>query len=275
MIKACVTGSNGFIGRAMFNELENQGVIPIALEKWIFERARWQDRLVEYLHDMQPDVVFHIGACSDTQNFDVNEMMKLNVEATIIIADWCEFKNIPLIYSSSASIYGTKGTPETLYSWSKFLGENHVKKCGGIALRYFNVFGSNERHKGKMSSIACQSFYKNLNHEEVKLFPNNASRDFVYIKDVVSANIHAWKTYETHKGGHFDVGTGVSRTFEDVLHTMKIPYSYTSSNDIPNNYQIFTEADENKFLKDWKPKWFLEEAIEHYKAMLELTTAII
>jgi len=130
MIKACVTGSNGFIGRAMFNELENQGVTPIALEKWIFERARWQDRLVEYLHDMQPEVVFHIGACSDTQNFNVNEMMKLNVEATIIIADWCEFKKVPLIYSSSASIYGTKGTPETLYSWSKFLGENHVKSVG-------------------------------------------------------------------------------------------------------------------------------------------------
>ena len=272
MKNICVTGNNGFIGKALANELSSQGHIVSGLEKWIFDRARWQDRLHEYLVDTEPEVVFHVGACSDTQNLDVNEMMKLNAEATFIIADWCQFKGIPMIYSSSASIYGKSGTPETLYAWSKYLGEQYVRKCGGISLRYFNVFGNGESHKGKMASVAYQSFLKNSMGEEFKLFPNGATRDFVYIKDVISANIHAWQTFDFHKSGSFDVGTGQSRSFEDVLNIMGIPFTYTSEDDIPNNYQIFTQADESYFLKDWKPLWFLEEALEHYKTMLRLAS---
>ena len=107
--------------------------------------------------------------------------------------------------------------------------------------------------------------------EEFKLFPNGATRDFVYIKDVISANIHAWQTFDLHKSGSFDVGTGQSRSFEDVLNIMGIPFTYTSENDIPNNYQIYTQADERYFLKDWKPLWFLEEALEHYKSILKIS----
>ena len=270
--KICITGNNGFIGRALFNEIFKRGDIPLGVEKWIFDRVRWQDRLHEYLVNLNPDVVFHVGACSDTQNTDVTEMMKLNVESTMIIADWCQFKKIPLIYSSSASCYGTKGTPETLYAWSKYLAEKFVMKCGGVCLRYYNVYGMDETEKGKMASVANQSYHKNRNGEKVYLFPNKPTRDFVYIKDVVSANLFALDNYELHQGGHFDVGTGESRTFEDVLDLMGIPYEYTDETKIPENYQTYTCADSYRFMKGWKPEWDLERGIDNYKAMLQLST---
>lgn len=270
MTKVCVTGNNGFIGRALYNKINELGYITLGLEKWIFERVRWQDRLHEYIVNLNPDVIFHVGACSDTQNSDVNEMMKLNVESTMIIADWCQFKKIPLIYSSSAACYGTKGTPQTLYAWSKYLGEQYVLKCGGIALRYFNVYGMNESHKGKMASIAYQSFTKHGRGEEVQLFPNKPTRDFVYINDVVSANIHAWQNYEVMHGGMFEVGSGESRSFEDMLDIMKIPYTYLEQSHIPENYQEYTCSDPKKFLKGWNPEWNLERGVDNYKALLNL-----
>ena len=268
MIKVCITGHNGFIGRALFNEMDKLGHIALGLEKWIFERERWQDRLHEYLVNLNPDVVFHVGACSDTQNNDVNEMMKLNVESTMIIADWCQFKKIPLIYSSSAACFGTKGVPETLYAWSKYIAEQYVTKCGGIALRYFNVYGMSESHKGKMASIAYQSYIKQKKGEQVLLFPNNPMRDFVYIKDIVAANLHAWQNYDLHKGGMFHVGSGYARSFEDVLDILKIDYNYTTKDEIPNNYQLYTCADTHRFLKGWEPKWKLEDGLQDYLAML-------
>lgn len=271
MKKICVTGNHGFIGRAIFNEIEKAGDIPLSLEKWIFDRVRWQDRLHEFLVNLNPDAVFHVGACADTTNRDVHEMMTLNVEATMVIADWCQFKKIPLIYSSSAACYGTMGLPETLYAWSKYIAEKFVSKCGGVSLRYFNVYGMGEQHKGKMSSIAYQSFLAKREGRKMKLFPNKPTRDFVYIKDVVSANLHALENYDLHKGGYFDVGTGDSRSFEDVLDLMGVDYEYTDESEIPENYQTWTCADEYKFLKGWNPEWKLEKGLDNYKAMLEVS----
>lgn len=272
MMKICVTGNKGFIGKALQDELERRGHIVLGLEKWIFDRVRWQDRLHEYLVNLSPDVVFHVGACSDTQNHNVSEMMKLNVESTMIIADWCQFKGIPIIYSSSASCYGSKGEPETLYAWSKYLGEQYVIKCQGIALRYFNVYGSNESHKGKMSSVAFQSYMKNKHGEKVELFPNKPLRDFVYIEDVIDANIYAWKNYETTRGMYYDVGYGSPRHFEDVLNIMGIPFTYTNEDKIPPNYQEYTCANPSKFMKYWSPTWDLERGLHHYMDMLKVTT---
>jgi ADP-L-glycero-D-manno-heptose 6-epimerase len=272
MKKICVTGNHGFIGRALFNEIEKMGYIPLGVEKWIFDRVRWQDRLIEYLVNLNPDAVFHVGACSDTQNKNINEMMVLNVETTMILADWCQHRNIPLIYSSSAATYGTRGEPETLYAWSKYLAEIYVTKCRGIALRYFNVYGMDESHKGEMASLAYKTFLSNRKGEKMKLFPNSPTRDFVYIKDIVSANIHALNNYDLHRGGRWDVGTGESRLFEDLVTLMGGEYEYLSEDKIPDNYQTWTCADEYKFMKGWTPEWKLEKGIENYKALLELST---
>jgi len=269
----CVTGNNGFIGKALQTELERQGHTVKGLEKWIFDRARWQDRLIEYLVDMNPEVVFHVGACSDTQNKDINEMLMLNVHSTNIIASWCQHRGIPIIYSSSAAIYGTKGSPETLYAWSKFLGEEFVIKSKGVALRYFNVYGPGEMHKGNMASIAHQSYKKHQLGEEVMLFPGQPVRDFVYIKDVVDANLYAWQHYNEFKGGWFDVGTGEPRTFENVLEIMDIPFKYKFKFEMPDNYQMFTKAD--LFMPGWEAKYNLEKGLEEYKAMLSLSSVHI
>jgi ADP-L-glycero-D-manno-heptose 6-epimerase len=271
MIKVCVTGNKGFIGKEVQRELERSGKIVVGIEKWIFERDNWQKNLNEYLSGINPDVVFHIGACSNTQNQNVSEMLKMNTESTFIIADWCKAKNIPLIYSSSASVVGSKGEPETLYAWSKYLGERYVINCGGVALRYFNVYGSYEYDKGKMASIACQAYNKWKFGERMLLFPQRPTRDFVYIKDVVSANLFAWENYEQLKANWYDVGTGESRAFEDVLNIMNIPFDHVVDAYIPPNYQFFTQADPNRFMSGWTPKFNLEEGLKQYLIDLKVT----
>lgn len=269
--KICVTGDKGFIGRALKNELERLGYIVLGLESWIFDRVRWQDRLHEYLVNLSPDVVFHVGACSDTLSTDVNNMMKLNVESTHIISDWCQYKGIPFVFSSSASVYGNGQHPENLYAWSKYMAEQYVTKCGGISLRYFNVYGMDERAKGNMASMIYQIFEKNKNGEEIKLFPNKPTRDFVYVKDVVSANIFAWKFYSQLKGSYYDVGTCESRSFEDICNALNVKYTYTSEENVPKGYQMFTEADQRKLMIGWHADYNLEKGIEDYLHALRLT----
>jgi ADP-L-glycero-D-manno-heptose 6-epimerase len=109
----------------------------------------------------------------------------------------CKSKNIPMVYSSSAANYGTNNEhPSNLYGWSKYAAEDYVINNGGIGLRYFNVYGPGEQNKGKMASVAFQMNEKRKNNEEIKLFPKSPKRDFVYVKDVISANIYAFKNYE-------------------------------------------------------------------------------
>ncbi len=271
----CVTGDAGFIGSAIKKELIKRGYEVFGLEKWIYQRVRWQDRLHEYLVDKNPDAVIHVGACSDTQNQDVTEMMKLNAESTFIISDWCQFRKIPMIYSSSASVYGNNNSPETLYAWSKYLGEQFVIKCGGLALRYYNVYGLDESHKGKMASVIYQSFLKSRRGEKVSLFPLMPMRDFVYINDVVSANLYALENYETLKGGWYDVGTGTARSFEDIMTIMNLKYDYLPKTNIPKLYQHFTQADERRFMKGWKPEYDLKRGVTEYLDLLKLSIPMI
>lgn len=268
-MKILVTGNKGFIGAALQRRLEEMAHEVVGIEEWIFDRVRWKDRLTDYLHDIRPEVVFHVGACSDTQNTNLTYMMERNVESTFLIAEWCEFKEIPFIYSSSASVTGSKNIPETLYAWSKKLGEDFANRCNGVSLRYFNVYGNGEQHKGKMASMIYQSFMKHKNGEEVKLFPKKPLRDFIYIEDVVNANIHACENYDLLKGCWWNVGTGYAYSFEDVLNHLNIPFTYTTEDEIPANYQFFTEADPRYFMRDWKAKWSLKDGISDYVKILK------
>lgn len=276
MEKICVTGNKGFIGKALATELEKkEGIVVIGIEDWIFEREPWRLRLKEYLESINPDAVFHIGACADTLNNNLDYMMSRNVESTMIIADWCKNKDKPLIYSSSAAVEGTKGFPETLYAWSKYLGEKYALSCNGIALRYFNVYGSYEAHKGRMASMAYQAYKKHKWGEKVLLYPKKPYRDFIYIKDVVAANIHALENYQTLKGSWYHVGTSEINSFEDVMDAMNIPFDYTLEEKIPYNYQYLTQADISKFLTGWKPTYNLKRGIEEYLSLLKVETVDI
>ncbi|NBU82572.1 MAG: NAD-dependent epimerase/dehydratase family protein, partial [Flavobacteriaceae bacterium] len=213
----------------------------------------------------QPDAIFHIGACSDTLNTDLEFMMERNYLSTKWLVDWCKQNGKKIIYSSSAAIYGVDGSkPSNLYGWTKMLGEDYVVANGGIALRYFNVYGPGEEHKGKMASMVSQI----LNSENVKLFPNKPKRDFVYVDDVVRANFYALDYYEVLKGKWYDVGTTQSVEFEMICEILNKPYEYKNESEIPNGYQFNTKATFNNLMGGWQPIVDINEGIHKLKSYI-------
>lgn len=268
MKELIVTGTLGFIGKNLMEELKKDNIV-YQINEDIFDETNWVSFLKTKLEQINPDGIFHVGACSNTLENDVNYMMTRNYEFTKILSDYCFDKQIPLIYSSSAANYGTNNLyPSNLYGWSKYVAEDYVLQNGGVALRYFNVYGPGEEHKGKMSSVAYQMYVKHKNNEEIKLFPLNPKRDFVYVKDVVNANITAFNNYEESGYDYYEVGSGEARTFEDVLNLMEIPFTYTSEDEIPVGYQFRTESNKKKWLKGWSPLFKLEDGLKDYKDYL-------
>lgn len=271
MKKILLTGANGFIGSQLKIELSKDGenIIHMLTED-IFIQEDWIDYLKLMLMSISPDVIFHVGACSDTLEQDVNYMMKLNFECTKILMDYCKKYDVPMIYSSSAANYGTNNSyPSNLYGWSKYVAEQYVISNGGVGLRYFNVYGPGEENKGRMASVAFQMYQKDLNGEKIFLFPKKPSRDFVYVKDIVDANLYAWENYDSAHGKFYEVGSGESRTFEDVLSIFGIRFSYLDESQIPNGYQFYTCSKPELWMDGWFPQWNLEKGLKDYKSYLE------
>lgn len=272
MAKILVTGYKGFIGSKLYSHYYS-GISyeVIGLSSEYLEKDDWDTRLINFLNTNKPNIIFHVGACSNTLETDVNYMMIRNVESTKLIVDWAVYNKAKIIYSSSAASYGVNNRyPTNLYGWSKYIGEQYVTLNGGIALRYFNVYGPGEEHKGNMASVAYQMYRKDIDKDEpVRLFPKSPKRDFIYIDDVISANIYALEHYDEFKGNFFDVGSGIARTFEDVLDNLGISYYYTPEDKIPHGYQFYTCSDVTKFMKFWRPRFTLEEGIKRYKKYLD------
>lgn len=269
-MKYLVTGSKGFIGRNLINYLSNKNIISFDDE--IFNVNFWDKNLINYLDINNPDVIFHIGACSDTLESDVNFMMIRNYEATKILTDWAKKNNKILIYSSSAANYGENNNyPSNLYGWSKYVSEDYVISNGFIGLRYFNVYGPYEQHKNKMSSIINQVYFFNKKNpnKHFKLFLGNPKRDFVYVDDIISANIFAFENFINLKGKYYEVGFGESRMFEDILKILNIKFEYDLEKNIPKGYQFYTCSSKNKWMPNWKPKYNLENGIKKYLLYLE------
>ena len=264
-----LTGSLGFIGKNLKERLISQDINVVQVNEDIFDEKNWRGKILNLLDKNKPEVVFHVGACSDTLETRVNYMMTLNFESTKLLMDWCEKNNAKMIYSSSAASYGTDNlNPSNLYGWSKYVAEQYVISKGGVGLRYFNVYGPKEEHKGVMASVAYQSYIKKQNGVEIKLFPKNPTRDFVYVKDVVDANLFAVENYDSVKGNWYDVGSGESRTFEDILRCLDIPFTYHSEDKIPKGYQFYTCSNKNNWMKNWEPKYNLERGLVEYKEYL-------
>jgi ADP-L-glycero-D-manno-heptose 6-epimerase len=263
-MKILLTGYKGFIGQNILKTVEQEH------QCFLIEK----DSVEEYLNNIHTleivvemcDVILHNGAISDTSNENYKEVMFYNVYFTKKLIEISKKYNKKIIFASSASIYGNSNYPQNLYAWSKMISEDYGRAFypeGFTALRYFNVYGPYEEHKGNMSSVAYQAWkhlVKMNNNDLFSLFPKKPKRDFVYVKDVVSANLKAIES----PSGVYDVGSGDARTFEDVLNLIDIPYTYTSEDIIPHWYQFFTQSDKDKWLPNWNPKYNLEGGCKDY-----------
>jgi ADP-L-glycero-D-manno-heptose 6-epimerase len=266
-----VTGTSGFVGSRLVERLKSQNKEVIEIDEDYFFTENWMRTLRTFLDSKKPEAIFHVGACSDTLEQDSQYMMIRNYQSTKLIMDWAVTNSSALIYSSSAATYGEEGNyPSNIYGWSKYAAEDYVRLSSGVSLRYFNVYGPGENHKGRMSSFFLQAQRKKNNGEDIRLFPKKPLRDFVYIEDVISANLYALENYQQIKSGVFDVGSCQARSFEDGLEILGINYSYTEEEAIPRGYQFFTSADKSKLIPGWKPAYDLDKGLNEYSKTLGL-----
>ena len=181
------------------------------------------------------DVVFHQGACSDTLETDGRFMLENNYRYSVELMNWCQDTGTPLIYASSGSVYGLgpvftenreNEKPLNVYGYSKFLFDQYVRRrlsslgAPVVGLRYFNVYGPRESHKGRMASVAYHHFNQFANEGHVKLFEGSHGysdgeqrRDFIHVDDVVRGNLHF---VENPVSGIFNLGTGQAQSFNEV-----------------------------------------------------------
>ena len=262
-MKVLLTGSEGFIGSNLLKEFTKLGWYV-----WTLDVDESTNKAPEYgvLESIvkQCDGIFHVGAISDTTLHDCNKMLYYNYTLSKNIFDLARKYDKKVIYSSSAATYGLgDGLPTNIYGWSKKLAEEYgLKSCEKfVALRYFNVYGPGEKNKGKMASVAYQAYQKG----SFTLFPKKPLRDFIYIKDVVDANLTAFKLDR----GVYDVGYGEPALFEDLVSGMGIEFNYTTEDKIPSWYQYYTCANKSMRIPGWAPRYNIIEGTSDYKNNLK------
>lgn len=307
-----VTGSAGFIGSCMVGLLNQKGFHNIIMvddfsrkdkelnytDKKFIEKIE-RDELFDWLkrEDRNIKSVFHLGARTDTTEFDYSIHERLNVEYSKSVWNYCVANNIPLVYASSAATYGggewgykddhdivEKLQPLNAYGISKNEFDKWALKQTKqpplwIGLKFFNVYGPNEYHKGRMASVIFHSYNQLMETGKVKLFrshkPEYADggqrRDFIYVNDVIE--VCFWMMEKQPASGLYNLGTGKARTFNDLVNALfksaekepVIEYIDTPV-DIRDKYQYFTEADMNKFLQlGYKKEFYtLEEGVDDY-----------
>ena len=248
-----VTGAAGFIGSNLVRALNARGERDIIAvdnltrgDKFnnlvdceiadYFDKEDFFEALSNGAFDGGIEAVLHQGACSDTVESDGRYMMDNNYRWTAELLEFCQSEEIPLVYASSAAVYGGSGVfresreferPLNVYGYSKFLLDQVVRRqlaartAPIVGLRYFNVYGPGERHKGRMASVAMHFFDQYRSAGKVRLFAGSDGygdgeqrRDFVSIDDVVSVNLHFLG--DADASGIYNCGTGRAQTFNDV-----------------------------------------------------------
>jgi ADP-L-glycero-D-manno-heptose 6-epimerase len=243
------------------------------------------------------EAVFHQGACSDTTQQDGRYVMDTNYEYSKLLFRYCVEREIPFLYASSASVYGLGAcfrekpeceAPLNLYGLSKLLFDRYVRRelprvrSQVVGLRYFNVYGPYEDHKGEMASIAYKLHHQCLRDGRLRLFEGSGGyadgeqrRDFVWVGDVTAVNL--WFLDHPGASGIFNVGTGQSRTFNDVANAViafhkrgEIEYCALPE-PLRSRYQSFTEADlEALRAAGYKERFVpVEGGVPRYLAWLE------
>jgi ADP-L-glycero-D-manno-heptose 6-epimerase len=291
-----VTGGAGFIGSNLVAELNERGRNDIVVSDWLREDQRWlnlrkrmfrdfvfPEDLIAFCGRNRPDAILHMGANSSTTAVNGDDVLKVNTKFTLALVDYCAAFGVPLIYASSAATYGDgdsgfdddsslaslrKLRPLNLYGWSKHLvdlalaerreqGLALPPKC--IGLKFFNVYGQNEYHKGDMVSVVGKSFAKVSAGGGVELFKSQKTgiedggqrRDFIYIDDVVDVTL--WCLEKGPAFGLFNVGTGVAQSFRGLIEALFLACNREPQiNYIPmpeflrERYQYFTQANMTK-----------------------------
>lgn len=281
-----VTGGSGFIGSNIVAELNAAGCDDVVVVDDLRDGTKFvniadltiadyidKDEFISGIESGEkigrPKAIFHQGACSDTTEWDGRVMLGDNYEYSKCLLNYSLRYSIPLIYASSASVYGdgtvfqedpANDRPLNLYAYSKVLFDQHVRRCLPdaesqiVGLRYFNVYGPREQHKGRMASVAYHFDEQITETGTVRLFEGceqyghgEQRRDFVYVTDVAAVNLWFYENPKT--SGIFNVGTGRSRSFNDVADAVikfhgrgKIEYIPFPA-ELAGRYQSFTEAD--------------------------------
>ena len=307
-----VTGAAGFIASVVAGTLNRNGFEDLVLvddfsktqKKENYSSKKYnslidRNEFIEWFekHHDEIDFIIHLGARTDTTEFDYNVFQKLNVDYTLAIWKICTEHQIPMIYASSAATYGMGESgyidnhdivndlqPLNAYGRSKNEIDKWIlqqKECPPFwaGLKFFNVYGPNEYHKGRMASVILHSFGQINTTGQVKLFRSHRPdykdgqqlRDFVYVKDV--ANVILWLMQHKPESGLYNVGTGKARSFYDLAdNTFKALHLKTNIEfidtplDIRDKYQYFTEAKMDKLRKAGydKPFTSLEDGVYDY-----------
>jgi ADP-L-glycero-D-manno-heptose 6-epimerase len=281
-----VTGGAGFIGSNLVLGLNKLGYDDILVVDNLSNGVKYKNLLGIKISDyidkssfltqlQQGDfaaenitAIFHQGACSTTTEWDGRYMMENNYEYSKILFHYCQQHKIPFIYASSAAVYGAdthfKESPEfeaplNVYGYSKFQFDHYLRQyqsklCSQVVgLRYFNVYGEREAHKGSMASVAFHLNNQIKTSDKIRLFQGcdgygngEQRRDFIYVGDVVDINL--WFLQNPQVSGIYNVGTGRSQTFNDVANAVLAYHKKGEIEYIPfpehlkGCYQSFTEA---------------------------------
>ena len=311
-----VTGGAGFIGSNVLASLNKAGRTDIAVNDMLGRDGKRHNLsgrqvaefvppadLLRWLEGRKLDAVVHLGAISSTTATDADQLTETNVRLSLRLFDWCAATRTPFIYASSAATYGDGSAgfsddwsperlkrlkPLNLYGWSKHMFDLAVAERAArkdtlppqwAGLKFFNVFGPNEYHKGEMMSLVAKRFDAAKAGETIRLFKSHRSgvadgdqkRDFIYVDDAVA--VVRWLIETPAVSGIFNVGTGRARSFRDLMTAMFAALGREPNIDyidmpdsIRDHYQYFTQAETENLRRagynaDFTP---LEDAVKHY-----------
>ncbi|MBZ4672172.1 ADP-glyceromanno-heptose 6-epimerase [Deferribacterales bacterium Es71-Z0220] len=306
-----ITGAAGFIGSYLMGYLNKLGEDRILAVDKLGAKEKWKNLLgKKYIDFVDRDYfienlgnfnnikfIFHIGACADTTELNLDYLMSVNFGYSKKLFKYAEDKKIPFIYASSAATYGAgeygysdntefinKLRPLNPYGFSKQIFDEWVLRQNDkppfwAGFKFFNVFGPNEYHKGRMASVIFHAYNQLKETKKIRLFKSHKDgykdgeqkRDFVYVLDVCKVLTFFYE--KQTKSDIYNLGTGTARTFNDLAESV-IKYSgidgqieyFDMPEDLRDRYQYFTEADMDKLKSVGYEKDFstLEESIKDY-----------